>query len=106
MAIGDQDSDEGTGVSTISRTEVKKPKLYKVIMHNDDYTTMEFVIFCLQNFFGKTYEQAEQLMMQIHTEGAAVCGVFTFEIAEAKAEKVMKSAEREGHPLRCSVEGE
>lgn len=98
--------DEGVGVSTVTRTEVKKPKLFKVIMHNDDYTTMEFVIFCLQDLFGKSYEEAEQLMMKIHNEGFAVCGIFTYEIAEAKAEKVMKAAEREGHPLRCSVEAE
>lgn len=100
------DREEGTGVSTISRSEVKRPKLFKVVMHNDDYTTMEFVIFCLQQFFGKSFSEAEQTMMKIHTEGAAVCGIFTYEIAEAKSEKVMKAAEREGHPLRCSVEAE
>ncbi len=106
MTSGDQEFEEGTGVSTISRTQVKRPSLFKVLMHNDDYTTMEFVIFCLQNFFGKTFEQSEQLMMQIHTEGSAVCGVYTYEIAEAKSEKAMKAAEAEGHPLRCTVEGE
>lgn len=106
MSSIEHDQDEESGISTIERVEVKRPKLFKVIMHNDDYTTMEFVIFCLQNFFGKSYEQAEQLMMKIHTEGFAICGVFTFEIAEAKSEKVMKAAEREGHPLRCSVEAE
>lgn len=106
MTIGDQDFDDSSGVSTVSRTQVKKPTLFKVVMHNDDYTTMEFVLYCLQNYFGKSFEQSEQLMMKIHTEGAAICGVYTYEIAEAKSEKVMKVAEGEGHPLRCTVEGE
>lgn len=103
----DNDHVEGeSGVATISKTELKRPKKYRVVMHNDDYTTMEFVVFALKKFFGKDALEAESIMMEIHEKGAATCGVYTREIAESKADKVMKTAESEGHPLRCTVESE
>lgn len=100
------ENERDSGVATISKSKIQLPKKYKVIMHNDDYTTMEFVIFVLKKFFGKSGVDAESIMFQIHEKGAAICGVYTREIAESKADKVMKSAENEGHPLRCSVESE
>ncbi len=106
MSDHDQDYEQEGGVQTITRSEVKRPRLYMVIMHNDDYTTMEFVVFVLKKFFGKTDAEAEAIMLKVHHDGQAMVGIYTYEIAESKADKVMKAAEREGHPLRCSVEVE
>jgi ATP-dependent Clp protease adaptor protein ClpS len=86
--------------------KVKLPKRYKVILHNDDYSTMEFVIFVLQRVFGKSPEQAHALMLKVHMEGAAVCGIYTFEIAESKTAKVTQLAREHGHPLKCTYEEE
>lgn len=99
------DDEEGQGdVSTIIKQKVKKPKKYKVLLHNDDYTTMEFVIFVLQKFFGKTLQDAQAIMMKVHMEGIGICGVYTFEIAETKVSQVMTVSRQEGHPLKCSME--
>ena len=96
--------DGDSEVALAERTKVKKPSMYKVLMHNDDYTTMEFVIFVLQNIFGKSKEEATAIMLKIHTEGLGMCGIYTYEIAETKVMKVSKEARKVGHPLKCTIE--
>jgi ATP-dependent Clp protease adaptor protein ClpS len=98
------EKDEQSGVATIRKEKLQPPRMYKVIMHNDDYTTMEFVILVLQKFFNKNYEEAQAIMLAVHTQGYGVCGIFTYEVAESKAAKVVKYARENGHPLKCSTE--
>lgn len=100
------EQDEQSGVATVPKDKIKRPRRYKVLLHNDDYTTMEFVIYVLQKHFGKTVEEATAVMMKVHYEGVGVCGVYTFEIAETKAQKVAKDAKANGHPLLCTIEPE
>lgn len=88
------------------RVETRKPQLYKVKMLNDDYTPMEFVIELLKTVFHKTQEEANRLMMEVHNRGAAVCGVYTREVAETKADMAIDFARREEHPLQCVLESE
>jgi len=90
----------------LEKTEVKKPSRYKVILHNDDYTTMEFVMDILMNIFKKTEIQAFQIMMLVHEEGAGVAGVYSREIAETKVERVHRYAREAGYPLLCTLERE
>lgn len=97
--------DEG-GTSTIIKPKIQLPKKYKVLLHNDDYTTMEFVIFILQAVFHKTLEEAERIMMEVHQKGIGICGVYTYEIAESKAKKVERLAKEHSHPLMCTIEPE
>lgn len=87
-----------------TKPKIKKPSLYKVIMLNDDFTPMEFVVSLLQSIFGKTTEEATEIMLQVHRSGIGVCGIYTFEIAEMKAAQVIDAARRSQHPLRCEVE--
>ena len=91
-------------VNLLERSKTKPPKLYKVILFNDDFTTMEFVIEVLKTYFSMTQERATQVMLQVHNEGSAVCGVFPKDIAETKVTQVSEFAKRHGHPLRCSME--
>ena len=100
----DSDNEGESGVATVSRSKVKRPRQYKVLLHNDDYTTMEFVVYVLQRFFGKTSEQAQRIMLKVHTEGIGICGVYTHEIAETKVTQVSKAAKENGHPLMCTME--
>ncbi len=86
------------------RIITKPPGMYKVILFNDDYTTMEFVMEVLQRFFSVNSERAQQLMLKIHNEGSAVCGVFTRDVAETRVTQVTQYAQQNGHPLRCSAE--
>ena len=102
----EDDLDGDGGVATVVKKKFKKPALYKVLLHNDDYTTMEFVVFVLQNVFGKSEDEATAVMLKVHKEGFGVCGVYTYEIAETKAQKVTELAKEEGHPLLCTVEPE
>lgn len=105
--IGGGDGDDtGTGVVTKTRPKTKKPSLYKVLMLNDDYTPMEFVIYVLERFFSKNRDEATQIMLHVHNRGVGVCGVFTYEVAETKATQVMDLARKEGHPLQCTLEKE
>jgi ATP-dependent Clp protease adaptor protein ClpS len=93
--------------SVISETRTEKPKppsLYKVILLNDDYTPMEFVVDVIQRFFSKSREQATQIMLKVHTEGAGVCGVYPHGIAETKMNQVMTYAQEHQHPLQCVME--
>lgn len=88
------------------KTRSKRPARFNVIMHNDDYTTMEFVIEVLQSIFHKESADATRLMLQIHRRGKALCGLYPFEIAETKIDKVHKAARAAGFPLRCTLEPE
>ncbi len=98
------DRDEQSGVATVRKEKLQAPKMYKVLMHNDDYTTMEFVILVLKKFFSKTEPEAHAIMLEVHTRGFGVCGIYTFEIAESKVAKVIKYARDNGHPLKCSTD--
>lgn len=87
-----------------SKPELKEPPLYQVVMINDDYTPMEFVVEVLQMFFAKSREQATRIMLTVHTQGRAVCGVYTRDIAETKAMQVNRHARENQHPLLCEIE--
>ena len=87
-----------------SQTEIKEPPLYRVILHNDDYTTMEFVVEILMKIFHKGREEAEEIMWTVHEEGRAVCGIYTFEIAQTKAEQVKVLARQHSFPLLATIE--
>jgi ATP-dependent Clp protease adaptor protein ClpS len=86
------------------RSKTKPPRLYKVVLLNDDYTTMEFVVEVLQTIFSMSRERATQVMLKVHQEGSAVCGVYPKDIAETKVEQVLAFAKQHGHPLRCVLE--
>ena len=93
--------------SVISEARTAKPKppaMYKVILLNDDYTPMEFVVDVIQRFFGRSREQATQIMLKVHTEGAGVCGIYPHDIAETKMNQVMQHAQQHQHPLQCVME--
>lgn len=91
-------------LEVVKTDKPKTPPLYKVILFNDDYTPMEFVVEVLQRFFSKGREQATQIMLQIHTKGAGVCGVYPYDIAETKVNQVMTYAREHQHPLQCGME--
>jgi ATP-dependent Clp protease adaptor protein ClpS len=96
----------GTGIVTKTRPKTKKPSLYKVLLLNDDYTPMEFVVHILEKIFGKSREEAEVVMLHVHRHGVGICGVFTFEVAETKVAQVIEFARRHQHPLQCTMEKE
>ena len=98
----------GNGLSLATRTRVKtkKPSMYRVLILNDDYTPMEFVVLILERFFNKSREQATRIMLHVHQKGVGVCGVFTYEVAETKVAQVMDLARRNEHPLQCTMEKE
>lgn len=90
----------------VTRPTTREPRRYHVILHNDDYTTMEFVVHVLQKFFYKSETEATQIMLQVHHKGYGIVGVFTRDVAETKATQVMDYAKEHGHPLRCTAEPE
>ena len=92
------------GVATKTRAKPKKPSQYKVLMLNDDYTPMEFVVLVLKRFFGMDLEQATRVMLHVHQRGVGVCGIFTYEVAETKVNQVMDFARQNQHPLQCTLE--
>lgn len=94
------------GVSTATKVKAKskKPSLYRVLLLNDDYTPMEFVIYVLEQFFAKSLDEATRIMLNVHQTGIGVCGVFTYEIAETKVYQVQDLARRNEHPLQCTME--
>jgi ATP-dependent Clp protease adaptor protein ClpS len=96
----------GTGVVTKTRPKTKKPSLYKVLILNDDYTPMEFVVHVLERFFAKSREEAVQIMLHVHRNGVGICGVYTFEVAETKVAQVIELARKHQHPLQCTMEKE
>ena len=87
-----------------SETEVEKPSLWKVLLHNDDYTTMDFVVWVLQSIFNMPEEQAIQVMLNVHVKGIGVAGVYTYEVAEMKVEKTTSAAREHEYPLLCTME--
>jgi ATP-dependent Clp protease adaptor protein ClpS len=103
---GNNGTGNGTGVVTKTRTKTKKPSLYKVLILNDDYTPMEFVVHILERFFNKNREEAVQVMLHVHRHGVGICGVFTYEIAETKVAQVIEFSRRHQHPLQCTMEKE
>ena len=103
--VGDNDGDgTGVGIATRTRTRTKQPTPYRVLMLNDDYTPMEFVVLVLQRFFSMSIEDATRVMLQVHQQGVAVCGVFTYEVAETKVTQVIDFARENQHPLQCTLE--
>lgn len=106
MADSDRQGNEGTGTGVVikAKPKTKKPSMYKVLMLNDDYTPMEFVVHVLERFFSKTREEATTIMLHVHRRGVGVCGVFTYEVAETKVTQVMDFARQHQHPLQCTLE--
>jgi ATP-dependent Clp protease adaptor protein ClpS len=100
----DADGDTTTGVATKTAPKTKRPSLYKVLMLNDDYTPMEFVVLCLQRFFRMGMEDATRVMLHVHQRGVGVCGVFTYEVAETKVNQVIDFARQNQHPLQLTLE--
>ena len=98
------DNEPDHGVAVKSRTKTKKPSMYKVLMLNDDYTPMEFVVHVLEQFFSKSHEEAMRIMLHVHQKGVGICGVFTYEIAETKVNQTMDLARQNEHPLQCTIE--
>ncbi len=95
-----------TKVVVKDRPKTKKPAMYRVILLNDDYTPMEFVVQVLERFFQKSREDATQIMLHVHRRGVGICGVFTYEVAETKVHQVVEFARRHQHPLQCTLEKE
>ena len=98
--------DDDTSVVVETKTRTKRPPLYKVLLLNDDYTPMEFVVAVLERFFGMNHAQAFEIMLTVHKKGVAVVGVFSHEIAETKVAQVMDFARQHQHPLQCTMEKE
>lgn len=104
---GEGDNSEGrSGALTLTRTRTKKPSMYKVLMLNDDYTPMEFVVDVLQHIFQKNREEATQIMLHVHQKGVGICGVYTYEVAETKVTQTVDYARKNQHPLQCTLEKE
>ncbi|WP_424470172.1 ATP-dependent Clp protease adapter ClpS [Parvibaculum sp.] len=102
---GDDDG-INTGVVTKTKPKTKKPSLYKVLLLNDDYTPMEFVVLVLEQFFNKGREDATRIMLHVHQHGVGLCGLYTYEVAETKVSQVMDFARQHQHPLQCTMERE
>ena len=100
------DGDTDLGVVVKAKPKTKKPSMYKVLMLNDDYTPMEFVIMVLQRFFGMDEDRATQVTLHVHRRGVGICGVFTYEVAETKVTQVMDFARKHQHPLQMTLEKE
>jgi ATP-dependent Clp protease adaptor protein ClpS len=101
---GDSDNQNQIGVATKTRAKPKKPSQFKVLLLNDDYTPMEFVVMVLKRFFNMDLEQATRVMLHVHQKGVGVCGIFPYEIAETKVNQVMDFARKNQHPLQCTLE--
>lgn len=106
MAKTTKDTNPDMDVLVKSIPKTKKPSMYKVLMLNDDYTPMEFVVHVLERFFNKTRDEATDIMLHVHKKGVGVCGVFTYEVAESKVTLVMDLARQNQHPLQCTIERE
>ena len=109
MANENQNNDNNNqdfqrGVLLDTKPKTKKPSMYNVLLLNDDYTTMEFVVMVLEKLFNKKQEEATQIMLHVHKNGVGVCGTFTYEVAESKCKSVMDMAKKNEHPLQCTME--
>ena len=100
----DKNNDSQRGVILEAKPKTKKPSMYNVLLLNDDYTPMEFVIIVLAKIFNKKQEEATQIMLHVHKKGVGVCGTFTYEVAESKCKSVMDMAKKNEHPLQCTME--
>jgi len=100
----DPDGGAGGRTATKTLTRTKKPSLYRVLLLNDDYTPMEFVVYVLERFFQKTRDEATTIMLHVHQNGVGLCGIFTYEVAETKVAQVLDLARRHEHPLQCTME--
>ena len=100
----DENNDFQRGVISETKPKTKKPSMYSVLLLNDDYTPMEFVIIVLTKIFNKKQEEATQIMLHVHKKGVGVCGIFTYEVAESKCKSVMDMAKKNEHPLQCTME--
>ncbi len=108
-SAGDEDADSpgggtGTGVVTATKPKTKKPSMYKVLLLNDDYTPMEFVVHVLERFFNKSQEEATKIMLHVHQRGVGICGIYPYEVAESKVTQVVDFARKHQHPLQCTLE--
>jgi ATP-dependent Clp protease adaptor protein ClpS len=106
---GDDDNygdSRNIAVATRAKPKTKKPSLYRVLVLNDDYTPMEFVVYVLENFFNKSREDATLIMLHVHQNGVGVCGIYSYEVAETKVAQVLDLARRNQHPLQCTMEKE
>ncbi|WP_127143389.1 ATP-dependent Clp protease adapter ClpS [Pelagibacterium montanilacus] len=101
---GDREGGGQTGLATKTRTRTKRPSLYRVLLLNDDYTPMEFVVLILEEVFNKSRDEATQIMWHVHNKGVGECGVYPYEVAETKVTRVMDAARRNQHPLQCVME--
>ena len=102
--VNNRSDDPQRGLLLDTKPKTKKPSMYKVMLLNDDYTPMEFVVIVLEKFFNKKQEEATQIMLHVHKNGVGVCGIFTYEVAETKCNSVLLFAKNNEHPLQCSIE--
>lgn len=102
----DEESENQSTPQVMVDKKIKLPRRYKVLLHNDDYTTMEFVVHVLQKFFHKTLDQSQEIMLKVHNDGVATCGIYTYEIAETKVNKVTRYARDNQYPLKVTMEEE
>jgi ATP-dependent Clp protease adaptor protein ClpS len=101
---GDQGTGDRSAVITQTKTRTQRPSMYRVLILNDDYTPMEFVVYVLEQYFNKSREEATRIMLHVHQTGVGVCGVYTYEVAETKVAQVIDTARRHQHPLQCTME--
>jgi ATP-dependent Clp protease adaptor protein ClpS len=101
---GDQGTGDRSAVITQTKTRTQRPSMYRVLILNDDYTPMEFVVYVLEQYFHKSREEATRIMLHVHQTGVGVCGVYTYEVAETKVAQVIDTASRHQHPLQCTME--
>lgn len=101
-----RDEDRQTGILLKPRPRTKKPSMYKVLLLNDDYTPMEFVVHILERFFSKNRQEATDIMLHVHRRGVGICGIYTYEVAETKVAQVMDFARANEQPLQCTMEKE
>lgn len=106
MTDTNKDADGQSGLLLKSKPKTKKPSLYKVLLLNDDFTPMDFVVQILESYFKKTREEAIDIMLQVHNSGVGICGIYPYDIAETKVNQVMELARRNSHPLQCTLEKE
>ena len=104
MVDNNKFDDNDSLIKTQTKNKLKKPSLYKVLILNDDYTPMEFVVYLLKSFFNKSNEEATKIMLHVHQNGIGVCGIFSYEIAEKKVIQVLDTSRKNNHPLQCTME--
>ena len=102
--VNNKSDDPQKGLLLDTKPETKKPSMFKVMLLNDDYTPMEFVVIVLEKYFNKKQEEATQIMLQVHKNGVGICGTYTYEVAETKCKAVLNFAKINEHPLQCSIE--